>query len=300
MMFEVEAFLRFSEIGVETKKRDVLQSFGISMGSVTWSDVIVKLLNNDAHIPLSRRVAYVGERVKWFFMQQKEPIVSFMSGLKGASEEKMFSTLFTKHAKTLEENQTAKKLVFDCYDNVCDRQLKFFLDLFKSTLQSSFSNPWVFLKKSTAKLEDGDGDEPLLPSLEDTKARIPQEIASRTGSERTVAKWVGEVPLEPHKINEAVDKVQLLVLKVYSHIRSQICDQVELFSESFFKLPLMRRLEEDMNKMELSDIDLEGYKARRGQLEKSSGATAYALNEVRDCLKILGNFQLKAMSENAV
>eukprot|EP00932_Pfiesteria_piscicida_P021842 SRR837773.862.p1 GENE.SRR837773.862~~SRR837773.862.p1 ORF type:complete len:397 (-),score=139.54 SRR837773.862:20-1168(-) len=69
LMFEVETFLRFSEIGIETKKRDVLQAFGISMGSVTWSDVVVKLLNHDAHLPLQKRVAYVGERVKWFFMQ---------------------------------------------------------------------------------------------------------------------------------------------------------------------------------------------------------------------------------------
>merc|ERR1712190_220424 len=93
LMFEVETFLRFSEIGIETKKRDVLQSFGISMGSVTWSDVVVKLLNHDAHLPLQKRVAYVGARVKWFFQQQKDPIVQFMKGLKGSPDEKLNSVL---------------------------------------------------------------------------------------------------------------------------------------------------------------------------------------------------------------
>merc|ERR1712187_289907 len=79
LMFEVETFLRFSEIGIETKKRDVLQSFGISMGSVTWREVVVKLLNHDAHLPLQKRISYVALRIMWFFQQQKDPIVHFMS-----------------------------------------------------------------------------------------------------------------------------------------------------------------------------------------------------------------------------
>mmetsp|Transcript_94729 Transcript_94729/g.203462 ORF Transcript_94729/g.203462 Transcript_94729/m.203462 type:complete len:730 (-) Transcript_94729:87-2276(-) len=297
LMFEVETFLRFSEIGIETKKRDVLQSFGISMGSVTWREVVVKLLNHDAHLPLQKRVAYVGERVKWFFEQQKEPIVQFMLLLKDSPDEKLYSVLYSKHAKMIEENQTIRKLVFDTYDNVVSRQLRQFVELFKSTLHATFSNPWVFLKKTTAKLEDDDIDaECLLPSLDDTKARIPQEIQSRTGVERTVTKWLYDIPMEPHRIDEAVDQVQLLVLKVYSHIRSQVCDQVELFAESFFKLPLMRRLEEDMIKVELSEVDREGYRVRREKLQKEATANAHGLKEVQDCFKILQNFAMKSMS----
>mmetsp|Transcript_19845 Transcript_19845/g.45190 ORF Transcript_19845/g.45190 Transcript_19845/m.45190 type:complete len:373 (+) Transcript_19845:759-1877(+) len=299
LMFEVETFLRFSEIGIETKKRDVLQSFGISMSSVTWREVVVKLLNHDAHLPLQKRVKYVGQRVKWFFEQQKEPIVQFMKSLKGSPDEKIYSVLYSKHAKMIEENQTIRKLVFDTFDNVVERQLKQFVDLFKSTLHATFSNPWVFLKKTTARLEDDDiGAECLLPSLDDTKARIPQEIQSRTGIERTVTKWLYDIPMEPHRIDEAVDQVQLLVLKVYSHIRSQVCDQVELFAESFFKLPLMRRLEEDMIKVELSEVDKEGYHVRREKLQKEATANMHGLREVQSCLKILSNFALKSVSSS--
>eukprot|EP00969_Alexandrium_andersonii_P006464 280847-Alexandrium_andersonii.AAC.1 len=34
---------------------------------------------------LRKRVKYVGQRVKWFFEQQKEPIVQFMKSLRGAT-----------------------------------------------------------------------------------------------------------------------------------------------------------------------------------------------------------------------
>merc|ERR1719169_255246 len=83
LMFEVEVFLRFSEICVETKKKDVIQARGVSMSSLTWRDVVVKLLSNEAHQPLQRRVLYVGERIKWFFRRQKEAVLDFMNGLEG-------------------------------------------------------------------------------------------------------------------------------------------------------------------------------------------------------------------------
>merc|ERR1712110_1113678 len=128
----------------------------------------------------------------------------------------------------------------------------------------------------TAKLDEGEmGEEMQLPSFDDSKIRIEAEIISRTGVERQVTKWLYETPEEPDRIDEAVDRVQLLVLKVYSHIRSQVCDQVELFAESFFKLPLMRRLEEDMINMQLSDVDAEGYKVRRSALLKQQNANEH-------------------------
>jgi len=299
LMYEVETFLRFSEIQEAVQKKSVLQAFGVSMGSVTWADVVVKLLNHDAHLPLQQHIVYVGERVKWFFMEQKEPILEFMKTLKGSPDEKLFSVLYSKHAHLLEANPTIKKMVFETFDTVVERQLKQFLTLFKNTLQATFSNPWVFLRKTTAILDTDMNTEIALPSLDQTKQRIPAEIKMRNGNEQVVARWLSEIPLEPHMINEAVDQVQVLVLRVYSHIRSQVCDQVELFCESFFKLPLLRRLEEDMNKIELSPVDLEGYKARRDALEKEAAANAYGLKEVRACLKILLNFQIKSMAERA-
>merc|ERR1712113_831582 len=112
LMIEVEIFLRFSEIAVETKKRDVIQAHGVSMSSLTWRDVVVKLLQNEAHHPLQRRVRYVGERLKWFFSIQKDVIMDWMSSLESNPSEKMHSQLHTKHVKLMKQNNIIKQLIY--------------------------------------------------------------------------------------------------------------------------------------------------------------------------------------------
>ncbi|KAF4684657.1 hypothetical protein FOZ60_007425 [Perkinsus olseni] len=103
LMYEVEVFLRFSEIGVETKKKDVIQARGVSMGSVTWRDVVVKLLCTEALIPMKSRIRYAAERIKWFFIFQKDAVINFMLSIKGSADEQMFSSLYTKHVKLMLE-----------------------------------------------------------------------------------------------------------------------------------------------------------------------------------------------------
>merc|ERR1711874_646897 len=99
LMNEVEIFLRFSEVATELKKRDVIQARGVSLSSLTWRDVVAKLLSNEAHLPLQRRVQYVGERIKWFFQSQKDAVLSFMDKLEGTPNANLFSPLYPKHAK---------------------------------------------------------------------------------------------------------------------------------------------------------------------------------------------------------
>merc|ERR1712190_87987 len=130
-MTEVEIFLRFSEIPLETTKRDVLQARGVSMSNtLTWRDVVIKLLSAEAHLPLSRRVQYVGERIKWFFMSQKEPVLEFMDSLNTAPSGNLFSPLYPKHGKLIKQNEMIKYLVFQTYDATCERQLNQFVQLF--------------------------------------------------------------------------------------------------------------------------------------------------------------------------
>eukprot|EP00930_Biecheleria_cincta_P067885 TRINITY_DN5482_c3_g1_i1.p1 TRINITY_DN5482_c3_g1~~TRINITY_DN5482_c3_g1_i1.p1 ORF type:complete len:770 (-),score=147.88 TRINITY_DN5482_c3_g1_i1:177-2357(-) len=298
VMAEVEIFLRFSEIAVETKKRDVIQARGVSMSSLTWRDVVVKLLSNEAHLPLQRRVQYVGERIKWFFQVQKDAVLDFMGSLEGNPQASMYSSLLWKNVKLINQNPMIKHLVFTTYDQACARQLNQFIELFENMLTSTFANPWVFLKGATVSGYTEDGDA-AMPSIDDTKERIPKEIQSRSGIESTLSKWLLDIPTESHQIDEAVDKVQMLVLKTYSFIRSQVCDQVELFAESFFKLPMLRRLEEDMNRIALSDTDKQNYQARRSRLEGEVTKVRENIQEVEDCIQRLEGFKLKCSAQRA-
>jgi len=298
LMTEVEIFLRFSEIATETKKRDVIQARGVSMSSLTWRDVVVKLLSNEAHLPLQRRVLYVGERLKWFFERQKDAVIEFMDTLEGTPTANMFSPLFPKHVKLIKQNEMIKHLVFQTYDAACKRQLDMFIDLFDNMLTSTFSNPWVFLKGATPSPGDSeDLQDAVLPSFDDTKMRIPEEIRSRSSIEGVLSKWLQDIPTESDQIDVAVDKVQQLVLKTYSFIRSQVCDQVELFAESFFKLPMLRRLEEDMAMLELSEQDNANYAARRSRLQGEATVAGAHLKEINACITRLADFQLKTRSK---
>eukprot|EP00747_Dinoflagellata_sp_TGD_P022360 gnl/TRDRNA2_/TRDRNA2_129054_c2_seq1.p1 gnl/TRDRNA2_/TRDRNA2_129054_c2~~gnl/TRDRNA2_/TRDRNA2_129054_c2_seq1.p1 ORF type:complete len:298 (+),score=74.93 gnl/TRDRNA2_/TRDRNA2_129054_c2_seq1:69-962(+) len=292
MMVEVEVFLRFSEIVAEMKERDVIQARGVAMSQLTWRDVVVKLLSNEAHLPLKRRVRYVGERIRWFFEKQKNLVLQFMDSLENTPQGKMFSPLFPKHARLIAQNSMIKHLVFTTYDNACARQLGQFIELFDNMLTSTFSNPWVFLKGATN--DEGDLEKlDTLPSFDDTKERIPKEIKNRSSVETTINRWLQEIPTDPHQMEDATDKVQMLVLKTYGFIRSQVCDQVELFAESFFKLPMLRRLEEDMASIELSDADKQNYQARRERLAAEVNTANEAMKEVNSCIERIQSFTIK-------
>eukprot|EP00927_Polykrikos_kofoidii_P084561 TRINITY_DN8942_c0_g3_i1.p1 TRINITY_DN8942_c0_g3~~TRINITY_DN8942_c0_g3_i1.p1 ORF type:complete len:747 (-),score=120.10 TRINITY_DN8942_c0_g3_i1:267-2507(-) len=294
LMNEVEIFLRFSEIASEVTKRDVIQARGVSVGSLTWRDVVVKLLSNEAHLPLQRRVAYVGERIRWFFENQKEAVLQFMDGLENHPSARMHSPLYPKHAKLIKQNEIIKQLLFTTFDTACARQLKQFVELFDNMLTSTFSNPWVFVKGGSDGPAEGDeGEDAVLHSFDETKERIPKEIHSRAGSDSSMSRWLQEIPTESHQIDEAVEKVQIIVLKTYSFIRSQVCDQVELFAESFFKLPMLRRLEEDMALIELSEVDKKKYEERRKRLSSQITSADTSLTEVSFCIDRLQAFKQK-------
>jgi hypothetical protein len=248
----------------------------------------MKLLTNEAHLPLQRRVRYVAERLRYFFCSQKEATLRFMLKLENSSIGNRYDIKWPKHAKIIAGNEMMKKLVFATFDEAVEKQQKEFLGLFDSMLTSTFSNPWVFLKGATTAMAAG--AEAGSTADMTPEERIPYEIQSRSGIEAKLSVWLNEVPTEAHEIEEAVDKVQMLVLKIYGFIRSQICDQIELFSESFFKLPLSRKLDEDMDKIDLSVADKRNYEILRDQLTGKMKRANEILTEVDWCIDRLQTF----------
>lgn len=90
----------------------------------------------------------------------------------------------------IQNNQMVKTLVFDTFDKAVERQLQQFIELFDNTLASTFSNPWVFLKRASTQIDEGSLEDVCLPSFEDTKERIPSEIESRSGIDTILQKWL--------------------------------------------------------------------------------------------------------------
>merc|ERR1719161_985293 len=299
-MTEVEVFLRLSEIDVEISKRHFLSARG---ASTSPRDIVVKLLQSVAQLPLQRRVQYVGERIKWFFNIQKAAVLDFMDHLEGTPKANCYSPLYPKHAKLLKTNDMVKNLVFESYDRACDRQLKQFIEFFENMMTSAFSNPWNFVRN--ANMADAQADatikeEPLVTEeFGHTKKRIPEMIQSRSAIDATLTKGLAEIPSDLHQIDEAVDKVQVLILKIYSCIRSNVCDQVELLGESFFKLPMMRRLVEDMSQIELSEQDQSKYQQQRARLANEVQVCQSSLVEINTCMQRLQGFSRQCVARGA-
>merc|ERR1719476_1238728 len=230
-------------------------------------------------------------------MHQKQATIEFMEKLEGTPKANLYSPLYPKHAKLIKQNEMIKQLLFQTYDKACQRQLHQFVELFENMLTSTFSNPWVFLKGAPPGCKEGeDPGDAALPSFDDTKERIPKEISGRAGTECVLSKWLADIPTDSSQIDEAVDKVQMLVLKTYSFIRSQVCDQVELFAESFFKLPMLRRLEKDMAQIELTDEDTCNHQARRDRLEQDIERARESLVEIDSCISRIQGFKHKCES----
>lgn len=290
---EVEVFLRFSEVAADTKKKDVIQARGVSMTSLTWRDVVVKLLSAEAHVPLKERVQYVGERVTHFFEAQKPVILQFMISCKGSTG-RFHSADLGPHGVMISSNPMMKHLIYECYDKVARRQLGNFMELFQNMLTSTFANPWTFLKGGKRE----DDDVALIKPLQgDPDLRVPEEIQHRSGIEAILNKDLQNIPTESTQIDKAVDLVQKLVLKIYSLIRSQVCDQVELFSESFFKTPMLRQLGMDMSKIELTDDDKIKYKERREKNVQETSGCEEAIKEVSECIEQLENFKFMCQAD---
>jgi len=188
----------------------------------------------------------------------------------------------------LKHNEMCRFLVFHAYDLAVDRQLARFLDLFQNMLTSVFANPWVFVRGATV---NDAAEKAKTVGKSEVINRIPEEIQARSGTEVILAKWLQDIPTDPHQIAEAVDLVHMLMMATYSYIRSQVCDQVELFIESFFKTPMLRRLDEDMDDVQLKPEDLRAYEERRKRIAGEMSEAQASLKEVDACLQRLQTFK---------
>merc|ERR1719443_668534 len=87
-------------------------------------------------------------------------------------------------------------------------------------------------------------------------------------------------------------KVKEVLGKTFGVIRSAVADQMELYCESFYLMPMLRRLEGDMALMELEESDRRRYRARCDKLKKEREVTNSILVDLKWCAEEVQKFRV--------
>merc|ERR1711879_1130557 len=119
-----------------------------------------------------------------------------------------------------------------------------------------------------ARIEDATGSISF-STFEEAKNRIPGEMQARTKLEAALTRIFQEVPTHGLSNGAAAEKVQRIVSTCFAFIRSGVADSLTNFAETFFKAPLLRRLEDEMRSINLSEEDQQDIDKHRQQLEDS-------------------------------
>lgn len=308
MICEIDVFMRFAELGDEISEIDLIQGRGVSVHSITWSDVVIKLLSNEAHAPMKARVRYAAERIAFFFKMQKSAMLDFMITIEGTAEEKMYSSMYAKHGMLMKSDPQVLDLIYDAFDNAVDVHKQNFLKLFDHTLTSMFANPWVFLKKTSAQIAARQGVADSINADEDefggavedntwegAKKRVPLEIAARTGVENILNRWLSNIPTEPSKMDTTVDMAQILLLKMFQMMRCNIADMIEVYAESFFKLSMLRRIDKPMSEIQLG-VSEDTLTQKHEQIEAEYEDMEKRVKVLETCEQTLKKFRQKQKS----
>jgi len=296
LMIEVEVFVRFAGLSVGFEAGDVIQARGTS---TSWEDIILKLLHIHAPASMSLKTRYVGERLKWFFSQQKEATVSFMASIKGSPEEHMFSKLIPKQGEFIQNSEIMKGQIFKAFDDACSRNNEKFENMWKDYMDAMFQSPLKLLKSCTmpsvgdvAKFADEEG---LAPTFDSTKERIETEVSQRSGVANSLSQKIRRIPADDSAAMEARDMIQFIIEEIFGRIRSLVADQMQLYSESFFLLPMLRRLEGEMAEMQMPEQDKKRYQMMKVYYVKEEEKKTGLVDDLDWCIGAVQKFKITCM-----
>jgi len=292
LMYEVEVFTRFAGLGQKFSPVDVIQARGSGLHDVSWANTITTLMMQHAPKKMREKTKYVGERLKWFFTEQKEATVEFMLGIAGSPEEHMFSGLISKQAKVILRNDTMKACIFKAFDQACEKHRTAFMQMWWDFMDSMFQSPLRLLKSCSMPSIGGTYEEEIAPTFESTKARIQSERTSRNSLHHQLNEQIKRIPDDDVAANESVMIVQSIIEQTFGAIRCVVADQMQLYSESFFLLPMLRRLEGAMAAMELEDDDKKRYRARKSVLAEEEGKCVALLGDLEHCVGAVQTFKV--------
>jgi len=293
LMVEVEIFVRFAGLGQSFSASDVIQARGTGSG---WEDIIVKLLMMKSPQIMQSKSKYVGARLSWFFSQQKEATVEFMASIEGSPSEHMYSALIYKKAKFIQNNDTMRNAIFAAYDKACKSHEEKFESMWSDYMNAMFQSPMKLLKSCTMPTPDGEDDlnedEGLAPTFDTTKERIETEMRNRNNVHKGLGEKIKQIPSDDTLAQEAQRRVSNIIEEVFGRIRSLVADQMQLYSESFFLLPMLRRLEGEMVAMEMPETDKKRYAQLRMILGDQEEKKKDLVDELTWCVDAVQKFKI--------
>jgi len=292
LMYEVEVFTRFAGLGHKFNPVDVIQARGSGLHDVSWQNTISTLMMQNAPTKMREKTKYVGERLKWFFTEQKEATVEFMLGIRGSPEEHMFSRLISKQALVISRNETMKACIFKAFDEACEMHRVAFMQMWCDFMDSMFQSPLRLLKSCSTPSIGGTYEEEIAPTFESTKKRIENERKSRNVLHHQLNEQIKKIPDDDHSANRSVQMVQDIIEQTFGVIRCVVADQMQLYSESFFLLPMLRRLEGAMANMELEEDDKKRYRARKSVLVEEDKKSNGLLTDLDYCIDAVQTFKV--------
>jgi len=292
LMYEVEVYTRFAALGHKFTPTDVIQVRGAGLHDITWQEIITSLMMQSAPTQMQEKTKYVGERIKWFFGQQKEATIRFMLGIKGSPEEHMFSRLIYKQAQVIQRNDTMKACIYKTFDDTCAKHQEKFTMMWNDFMQSMFQSPLILLKSCSMPKIGGFYEGEMAPTFESTKERIAMERQNRGMLQTVLQEKIKQIPLDDSKAKQAVQLVQEIIEQTFSVIRCITSDQMQLYSESFFLLPMLRRLEGEMASMELAEEDKKRYRARKSILDQERSKCTSLGDDLGWCVDAVQKFKV--------
>eukprot|EP00929_Paragymnodinium_shiwhaense_P001546 TRINITY_DN101784_c0_g1_i1.p1 TRINITY_DN101784_c0_g1~~TRINITY_DN101784_c0_g1_i1.p1 ORF type:complete len:733 (+),score=198.96 TRINITY_DN101784_c0_g1_i1:96-2294(+) len=303
LIFEVEVFTRFAGLADEINRHDIIQARGSGLGGSTtdWKGVVEQLTMKTAPKHMVAKTKYVGERLKWFFIEQKEATVQFMLQLKGSPEEHMFSRRMYKQGEVIERNNVMKACIFEAYDKACAKHKAHFMKLWDDFMHSMFQAPLMLLKSCSMppiRSDESYVDE-VAPTFDTTKQRIEDERRERGSMSQKLQELLAKIPNDDSMASQAATMIQDVIQKTFSAIRCVVADQMQLYSESFFLLPMLRRLEGEMANLELRKEDADKYRARSEVLKQEQTTSTGTLTDLQWCINAIEKFKVTTASESS-
>lgn len=293
LMYECEVFLRFAGQESQVNENDIIQARGSGLRSTSWDDTIVSLMLLNAPVAMREKTKYIGERIMHFFLGQKDAVLAFMLGIKGSPEEHMFSSNIGKQAVVIKRNDTMRGCIYKAFDNFCETLRDTFMNMWRDMLDSMFQAPLLLLKSSTmAKPSCETFDDEIAPTLDFTKERIVAEKAMRAKMSHGIRQQIMNIPPDDVRAGESVKMVQKIISKTFKMIRCQVADEMGLYAESFFLLPMLRRLEGEMSGLDIDGEDKMRYRARMEVLNEEKCKALAILKDINWSITEVQKFKI--------